>query len=61
MIPIEHEDVEELKKWEMGLSRIIENCFFCHAPARYWNKKANQPCCPSCSKEHKVSEFKERK
>jgi hypothetical protein len=61
MIQIEHENVEELKKWGMGLSRIIENCFFCHTPTRYWNKKANQPCCPSCSKKHKVSEFKEKK
>ena len=60
MIPIEHEDIDELKKWGMGLSEIIELCFFCKTPTRHWNKKANQPCCPGCSKTHKVAEFKDK-
>lgn len=56
-IPIEHENVEELKKWGMGLSKIVESCCFCNTPTRYWHTKSNQPVCPGCSKTHKVSEI----
>lgn len=58
MIPVELEDTEELAKWGMGLEHMIEACFFCKTPTRYWNNKANQPCCPSCAKTHRVAEFK---
>ena len=58
MISIEHEDTEELKKWGLGLENVMERCFFCKAPTRFWNKKANEPCCESCAKTHTVKEFK---
>lgn len=57
-IPVEHEDIDELKKWGIGLSNVMEDCVFCRIPTRYWNKKSNNPCCQSCAKTHKVSDFK---
>lgn len=58
MIPIEHEDIEELKKWGMGLSNILEQCHFCKNETRYWNKKRNTPVCQECAKILKVSDIK---
>lgn len=58
MIPVEHEDIEELKKWGMGLSNIVELCHFCHNGTRYWHRRTNTPVCQGCAKTHKVSDIK---
>lgn len=57
MIPVEHEDVDELKKWGMGLAFIKEHCALCKAPTRWWHKKTNTPCCLSCAKTRSVSDL----
>lgn len=57
-IPIEQENVDELKKWGMGLSNILEQCEFCRTGTRYWHTPTNTPVCPSCAKHHTVSELK---
>lgn len=57
-IPVEHEDVEELKKWGLGLENLIERCFFCDTPTRYWHTATNTPVCEGCAATHRVSELK---
>lgn len=49
MIGVELEDIEELKKWGMGLEKIQEQCLFCREPTRYWHKKSNEPVCKFCA------------
>lgn len=56
-IPIKHEDVEELKKWGMGLDKVIERCTLCKQPTRFWHERSNNPCCESCAKSHKVADL----
>lgn len=56
-IPVEHEDVEELKKWGMGLSSIQEQCTFCSVPTRYWHTDSNNPCCEACAATHDVADL----
>jgi hypothetical protein len=60
-IKITHEDTEELKKWGLGLEKIIEKCFFCQEPTRYWSKKANKPVCSNCAKERDISELPKKR
>lgn len=50
MIHVEHEDADELRKWGMGLEKIIENCELCRTPTRYWHDGTNTPCCQECAK-----------
>lgn len=49
-IAIEHEDVEGLKKWGMGLEKLVENCLLCQQPTRYWSVVCNCPVCEECAK-----------
>lgn len=49
MIKVELEDVEDLKKWGMGLSNMLESCTFCQKPTRYWNDAKNSPVCLCCA------------
>jgi hypothetical protein len=58
MIRVEHEDVEELKKWGMGLQHILEACRFCGKGTRYWHQPTNNPVCQSCAAGHTVAELK---
>lgn len=58
MIPVEHEDVEGLKKWGMGLSQMLESCALCNTPTRYWHTNSNTPCCQDCAEKHSVEELK---
>lgn len=48
-IVVEHEDVEALKKWGMGLWKVMERCTFCRIETRYWQKGSNKPVCESCA------------
>lgn len=57
MITVEHEDIEELRKWGMGLEAVQENCFFCTTPTRFWHMGTNNPVCECCAKVHTVSEL----
>ncbi len=56
-IPVEHEDIEQLKLWGLGLEKVIEKCYFCGDPTRYWYKPANKPVCTHCAKDHNPSEI----
>ena len=58
MIRVEHEDVEELKKWGMGLDQILERCALCSTPTRYWHTPSNTPCCQTCAGTHTVAQLK---
>lgn len=60
MIPVQHEDVEELRKWGMGLENLVERCWFCADFTRYWHMPTNNPVCPACAKAHTVGELKNR-
>ena len=46
----EPEDLRE----EFGM---LEDCYFCHKPTKWWHENTNNPVCPKCAKEHKVSEL----
>lgn len=46
---VEHEDVEALKKWGMGLWKMMERCTFCSVETRFWHKASNKPVCESCA------------
>ena len=59
-IPIEHEDKEELAKWDMGLETMLEHCLFCDKPTPYWHAKTNNPVCTECSKTHRVGDIPKR-
>lgn len=56
-LQVEHEDVEELAKWGMGLNRIQEDCFFCKKETRFWHRPSNRPVCESCAKTHSEADF----
>ena len=57
-IPIERENVEELKKWGMGLEKIVEGCHFCGRQTRDWHSRTNTPVCEGCASTHKVEDIK---
>lgn len=57
-IPITHENVETLKKWGMGLERVLEHCAFCSTPTRYWHLPTNKVVCESCALIHTVAELR---
>lgn len=61
VIKVEHEDIEELKKWGLGLSELLEHCHFCNVQTRYWHRATNTPVCEECSKVHTVAELKQSK
>jgi len=56
-IPIEHESAEELKKWGMGLEKLIERCGLCNTPTRYWHDATNTPVCEGCAATRNVSDL----
>ena len=56
-IRVEHEDIEELRKWGMGLSNIMELCVFCGYETRYWHRPTNTPVCPNCAQWHEPKEL----
>ena len=58
MITIEHENTEELRKWGWGIWRLIEKCYFCDEPTRYWQTQSNTPVCESCAKVRTIQEIK---
>jgi len=60
MIPVVHEDVEELKKWGMGLETMLERCVFCRNGTPYWHRESNTPVCECCAETHSVSEIKKQ-
>jgi len=35
----------------------VEKCSFCSNETKFWHENTNNPVCPDCSKEHKVSEL----
>lgn len=51
-IPIEKESKELYKE-----THCYEQCYFCKKETDTWHMGTNQPVCPLCSKEHKVSEL----
>jgi hypothetical protein len=57
-IPIEHEDVKDLKKWGMGLDKLVEECHFCGTKTRYWHNRTNTPVCEGCAKTNTVADIK---
>jgi hypothetical protein len=57
-IPVEHEDVEELKKWGLGLEKLMEKCELCNVPTRYWHTATNTPVCQSCASTRNVKDLK---
>lgn len=48
-LSVEHEDVEALKGWGMGLWKVLERCTFCGIETRYWHKASNKPVCECCA------------
>lgn len=47
-IAVEHEDVEALKAWGLGLEVAMERCVFCAVETRYWYKMST-PVCACCA------------
>jgi len=56
-IPVQRESVHELKRWGIGLEKLIEVCVFCDQPTRFWNTKSNTPVCPDCGLDHTVADI----
>ena len=52
MIPIQHEDIEELKAWGWGLEHVQERCHLCSAKTRYWHMATNTPVCQTCAEKY---------
>lgn len=48
-IKIQHEDIEELKKWGLGLETVMESCILCKAPTRFWSVASKCPVCECCA------------
>lgn len=53
-----HEDMEALKGGGRGLESVMEQCYFCKTPTRYWHLPKNEPVCQSCSIFHNEDEIK---
>lgn len=60
-IEVVHEDINELKKWGLGLEKIIESCIFCKGKTRYWSKEVNKPICKACANDHSLHEIRKEK
>lgn len=58
-IPIEMEDVEELKKWGWGVAEIQEHCIFCNVKTRMWHTPTNNSVCIDCAAVKNVSDMKD--
>ncbi|MBI6882655.1 hypothetical protein [Pseudomonas putida] len=57
-IPLVHEDDMDMSFQEaFHVAHLIEECFFCKVPTRFWHHKSNQPVCPACSPMHTVKEL----
>jgi hypothetical protein len=56
-IPVEHEEMEKVADWGLGLEHAVEQCVFCTAGTRYWHKASNTPVCPSCASTKNVSDL----
>lgn len=49
-IPLAHEDDMDMSFSEaFGVDDLVEGCFFCESPTRFWHHGSNQPVCPSCA------------
>lgn len=59
-IEIEKEDVEELKKWGLGLHKFQEQCYFCGHPTNTWHRLSNTPVCSNCAEIHDRSDMSRR-
>lgn len=56
-IAVEHEDVEALKSWGIGLEKVTERCVFCRTETRHWHLPSNTPVCECCSGEREADEL----
>lgn len=57
-IPLVHEDDLDMSfQQAFGVDRLVEACFFCKAPSRFWHHKSNEPVCPGCAQKHTVAEL----
>jgi hypothetical protein len=59
-IKVERENLEELKKWGLGLERVHERCVFCRNGTPFWHLPTNNPVCPDCATAHEDSELPAR-
>ena len=59
-IQVEHEDVDALRAWGMGLEKTQEECHFCGADTRFWHVATNTPVCRGCAAEHEASDLPSR-
>jgi len=41
----------------VSLFGTYEKCHFCGITTLYWHENTNNPVCPDCAKQHKVSEL----
>lgn len=53
MIPVQHEDVEDLGT---ALASVRELCCFCFQRTRYWYVRKDVAVCQDCARTHQVSE-----
>lgn len=51
-------DIEELKKWGLGLDKLMERCDFCGVQTRYWHKETNTPVCEGCANVHTMPDIR---
>lgn len=56
-IAVEEEDLESLRRWGMGLERVLEACVFCRRDTSFWHCATNKPVCPKCAATHSVEEL----
>lgn len=57
-IPLVHEDDLDMSFQEaFHVDSLVEKCFFCKAPSRFWHHKSNEVVCPSCAQVHTVAEL----
>jgi hypothetical protein len=58
-IPLIHEDDMDMSLLRaLNISEnLLEECFFCYEPTRFWHHAKNQPICPSCAATRSASEL----
>lgn len=56
-IPVERENAEELKRWGLGLEKLLESCVFCRAGTPFWHRATKQPVCQYCASTHDIAEL----
>jgi hypothetical protein len=57
-IPLIHEDYTDMSFQEaFSVDHLVEKCFFCKEPTRFWHQASNEPVCPACSQTHQVGEL----